>query len=276
MSVSHATRAQAPQTDRVRRSEEEPRKAPKKAAAQGSSPEETWVPRTAAMVFSAAARTAGLLDSGADAPQVAKDVVEYLKKHPDFDVAFGKATSKLASAAAAGSKSARVASAALPHVADGKWAASTLKAVQEIGVQLGGAELGMAARRVVGAVFRGMNTGGTMAHATAEVTATLAKILAKAGSAATLAKGLSNGLPASVLTKVSKGVGKGLPLFGNAANLVAAFSKLKMLVKLMKQPDVSLGQKIGHTMHFASLVAGCFIPEVGLMGDVAAAAARRA
>ncbi|MFL5320717.1 MAG: hypothetical protein ACJ790_13735, partial [Myxococcaceae bacterium] len=141
----------------------------------------------------------------------------------------------------------KIAKAALPFAVDGKMT----KALLEVGMQVGGRD----GKRLVAAAMRGMKAGG-LSHSAAEVAATAAKIGAKTGG-----KGF--------LATLGKGLGKALPVIGNATNILSVAGSLKSLIHALRDPNASLADKLAECLHLATTVTGCFIPAVGIAGDVA-------
>lgn len=188
---------------------------------------------------------AGKMGQG-DAHAIALQAMKTFAASPEMMAAFKHAQPMLL-AAAETAHLGKIARAALPFAVDGKMT----KALLEVGMQVGG----RSGKRLVAAAIRGMKSGG-LSHSAAEIAATTAKIGAKAGG-----KGF--------LATVGKGLGKALPIIGNAANILAVASSLKGLIDVLRDPNASPGDKLARVLHLATTVTGCFIPAVGVVGDVA-------
>ncbi|MFZ5468813.1 MAG: hypothetical protein ACOZIN_05185 [Myxococcota bacterium] len=196
---------------------------------------------------------ASMLEGGAAAEAVASEAAKVVFKSPEMMAAFKHALPALeaATTAVGGQAAGAIAKKALPLLANGE----TVKAVIKVAGDVGGPS----GRRLVGAAIRGLSKGG-LTHCTAEVAATAAKVGAKATAATTAGKAL----------------GKALPLVGNALNLLSVGTALVGLIKSFKDPNTTGGGRLAHALHLACSVVGCFIPPVGVAGDVALMGAKAA
>jgi len=186
---------------------------------------------------------ASKVETGDAASAVATEAMREFVKSPEAMAAFKNVMPYLESGAIAlGNKVGvaqigKVASSALPLVADGKMVKALLKAATEVG--------GPNGRRMMGALLRGLNSGKGVAGAAAELSATAAKIGAKSGAlGATATKGLS----------------KALPVVGNALNVLAVGASLKALYDAVVHGPATKGQICSRVLHTAATVTGCFVP----------------
>ncbi|MBL8950231.1 MAG: hypothetical protein JNK82_05620 [Myxococcaceae bacterium] len=217
-----------------------------KAAVHSTVPQAKFNDAVAPALNRAFFTLASKIETGDAAANIAAEAAREFAKSPEAMAAFKHALPYLeAGAVKLGSKVGveaigKVATNALPLLADGKMVKALLKAGQEVG--------GPSGRRLVGAAIRGLNTGKGMAGASAEVAATAAKIGAKSGAlGGTAAKGLS----------------KALPVVGNALNVLAVGSSLKALYDAVVHGPATTGQICSRVLHTAATVTGCFIPPVG-------------
>lgn len=211
---------------------------------------EAAAPALLRAMFTAANR----LEGGASAEKTAVEAAKLVLASPEMLAAFKHALPALEAAATVANPAVgNVAKAVLPLVANG----DTVKALLKLGFEAAGPQ----GRRLVGAALRGLNNGG-MAMAAAEIAATAAKI------------GMKSGAAGGALATVAKGLGKAAPIVGNALNILTVGSSLVNLVKSLFDKDASAGLKLAHVLHLAATVAGCFIPPVGIAGDVALAAVK--
>lgn len=187
--------------------------------------------------------------------EVALEAAREFISSPEAMTAFRHAMPYLTSSAGAvaGATGTNLAKTVLPLLSEGK----AVRAVLDGAAALGGPQ----ARRLVGAAIRGLNTGGGMAGAAAELAATSAKMAAKSG-----ALGSAAGL-----------VGKALPVVGNGFNLLALGGSLKALKDVMGDPSASTGTKLSRVLHVAATVTACFVPPAALVAaGIDVATARRA
>ncbi len=223
---------------------------PNVKAPSAEPPPDTAGPSVLRALFATASR----IQDGEVAGKTAVEAAKVLMASPEMFAAFKHALPALESAATAINPAVgKVAKAALPLVANGETTKALLK--------IAGEAAGPSGRRLVGAALRGLHQGG-LANASAEVAATAAKLGMKAGAAG------------GVLGGVAKGLGKAAPLVGNAANLLCVGTSIAGLLKSFKDPGASLGMKLAHALHLAASVAGCFIPPVGVVGDLAMVAVK--
>lgn len=182
-------------------------------------------------------------ETGDAASAIAAEAAREFAKSPEAMAAFKHVMPYLESGAIAlGNKVGvaqigKVASSALPLVADGKMVKALLKAAFEVG--------GPSGRRMMGAILRGLNSGKGVAGAAAELSATAAKIGAKSGALGVTA---------------TKGLSKALPVVGNALNVLAVGASLKALYDAVVHGPATKGQICSRVLHTAATVTGCFVP----------------
>lgn len=219
----------------------------RKAVTEATEPTgEAAAPALLRAVFGAAKR----LEAG-DAPeQVAREAARTAMSSPEMMAAFRHALPTLEAAVetVGGAPAKNVAASVLEPLADGKKVQAVLKAAYALG--------GVPGRRLVGAALRGLHKGG-LAASTAEVAATAAKI----------------GSTSVSLGTVGKALGRAAPLVGNPRNLLMVGSALAGLIGSFRDSEATTGKKLGHALHLACSVVGCFIPAVGVAGGVALGAA---
>ncbi|MBI3184834.1 MAG: hypothetical protein HYZ28_22070 [Myxococcales bacterium] len=193
------------------------------------------------------------MGSGEAPEAVAVEAAKLVLSSPEMLASFKHALPALEAAAktVGGPAAAKAAAAVLPLVANGQ----TTKAILKLATEVGGAQ----GRRLAGAALRGLAKGG-MASSAAEVAATAAKISAK-----TTAKGAAGA--------VGKALGKAAPIVGNAVNILSVGTSLVSLIKSLGDRQSTAGGKLAHVLHLAASVVGCFIPPVGVAGDLAMAGA---
>lgn len=123
-------------------------------------------------------------------------------------------------------------------------------AVRKAILDAAGQTAGQSGKRLVAAAMRGFNTGG-LAGSTAEISKVAAKLAGTTGGT------------------VSKTLGKAMPVIGNAVNLALVGSSAATLLALFRSEDATKGDKVAHVAHLACTVAGCFVPLIGVGGEVA-------
>lgn len=179
------------------------------------------------------------------AAAVAARATAFIMKHPEMVAAFRQALPVIAQASTNNPSVLRVAGA----ISNQGMARALLTTAREVG--------GPAGTRMMGAVLRGLGKGG-VPHAAAELGATAAKV----------------GVAAQAGTTMGKGLSKAMPLIGNAANLISVGVALHKMINALEDPNASRETILAHTLHVATSVAGCFVPPVGVVGDIAFAAYR--
>ena len=194
------------------------------------------------------------LEAGEGQEKVAVDAARTVLSSPEMLAAFKHALPALEAAAKSvgGPAALKVAKAVLPLVANGQ----TTKAILKLAFDVGGAT----GRRLAGAAMRGLTKGG-LSHSAAEIAATAAKI------------GMKSGATKGAAGLLAKGLGKAAPVVGNAVNIISVGTSLVDLIKSLNDPEHSQGGKLAHVLHLACTIAGCFIPPVGIVGDLALAGA---
>ncbi|MHB8873902.1 MAG: hypothetical protein ACYC8T_09485 [Myxococcaceae bacterium] len=194
------------------------------------------------------------LKAGEGQQQIAVDAARMMLASPEMLAAFKHALPALEAAAkaVAGTGGLNVAKAVLPLVANGQTVKAILKLATEVAGPVG--------RRLAGAAMRGLTKGGLTPSA-AEIAATAAKI------------GMKSGATKGAAGLLAKGLGKAAPIVGNAVNILSVGGSLIGLIKSLRDPEATAGGKLAHVLHLACTITGCFIPPVGIVGDLALAGA---
>lgn len=169
----------------------------------------------------------------------------FIMRNPEMVTAFRQALPAIAAASTNNPTALRVAGA----MANPSMTRALLTTAREIG--------GTGGTRMMAAVLRGMGRGG-VPHAAAELGATAAKVGAAAHAGSALGRGLT----------------KAMPVIGNAANLFSVGLALHKMLRAMEDPNMSKEDFLAHSLHVAASVAGCFVPPIGVAGDLAFAAWR--